>query len=182
MGIFYTGKGDKGESNLGKKKIKKTRPEVEVVGALDELNSLLGLVKNQSFGRLNQLFKKVITDVQEDLFIIQANIGSLMFGDKFTPPVFKKEKVTKLEKLIDDFERKIRPERKFIIYGTNEAAGWLDYARAVARKTERISLKLRNKLVPEIFAYLNRLSSLFYAMARLAVKKSGRKEKHPLYK
>lgn len=182
MSLFYTGKGDKGESNLGKKKIKKTRPEIEVIGSLDGLNSLLGLVRNQSFGKLDKIFKKIIADVQEDLFIVQAHVGSLMIKSKFKPPVFKKGKTRKLEKIIDGFEEQIKPERRFVVYGTTEASAWLDYVRATARQTEVISLKLKNKLPTEISAYLNRLSSLLYAMARLATKKAGKKEKHPSYK
>jgi cob(I)alamin adenosyltransferase len=182
MSLFYTGKGDKGASDLGKQKIKKTRPEIEAVGALDELNSLLGLVKNQSFGRLSRLFKNVICDIQEDLFIIQAHVGAAMVGGKFIPPAFTGGKAAKLEKLINDFERKIKPGRGFIVYGATEGTGWLDYARAVARRAEQSVLKIRSKLQPEIFSYLNRLSSLLYAMARLAVKKSGEKEKNPRYR
>jgi cob(I)alamin adenosyltransferase len=182
MGLFYTSKGDKGISDLGRKKIKKTALEIEAVGALDELNSLLGVVKNQSFGKLNNLFRKILNEVQEDLFIIQAHIGAVMVKNEFKPPLFTKNKIIKLEKLIDDFEKKIKPQRGFIVYGATKQTGWLDYARAVSRRAERRVLKLENKLQPEIFAYLNRLSSLLYAMARFSAKQRKKKEKKPLYK
>jgi len=184
MGFFYTGKGDKGVSDLGKKKIKKTTLEIEAVGALDELNSLLGIVKNQSFGKLNRLFKNILNGVQEDLFIIQAHIGAAMVDNKFTPPLFTNNKVRKLEEFIDDFEKKIKPKRGFIVYGAAEEVGWLDYARAVSRRAERrvLKLKTKNKIQPEIFSYLNRLSSLLYAMARFLASQKKKKEKKPLYK
>lgn len=182
MSIFYTGKGDRGRSDLGKKKIMKTRPEVEAVGALDELNSFLGLVRNQSFGILTKSFRKIIGDVQGNLFIIQAQVAALMFGKKFRPPVLRVGKVREMEELIDDFEEELKPARKFIIYGATESSAWLDYARAIARRAERKILRLNNKMAPETLAYMNRLSSLLYAMARLIVKKSGKKEKHPNYR
>ncbi len=104
-----------------------------------------------------------------------------MLKNQFQPPVLKKEKILKMEKLIDQFEKLVKPKRGFIIYGANQSSAWLDYARAVTRRTELDVLNLKNKLAPEIFSYLNRLSSLFYAMARLVVKKSGKKEKNPTY-
>lgn len=182
MGIFYTGKGDRGRSDLGyRRRVKKTRPEVEAVGVLDELNSFLGLVKNQPFGGLTSRFRGIVHSIQENLFIIQAQVAALMFRGKFKPPILRMEKVREVEKMIDGFEKAVKPARKFIIYGASQGAAWLDYARAIARRAERTALKLEGKLAPETMAYLNRLSSLLYAMARLAVKKAGKKEKHPTY-
>lgn len=180
MGLFYTGKGDKGVSDLGFKKASKSRVEIKVLGDLDRLNSLIGVVKNQSF-KNSAVFQKILNGVQEDLFIIQAHIGCLIAG-KFKAPEFKKEKIIKLEKMIDNFENQIKPERGFIIPGANLNSAWLDLSRTFTRQTELSVLRLKNKLEPQIFAYLNRLSSLFYAMARLEVKKEKKQEKRPNYK
>lgn len=178
--LFYTGKGDKGQSHIGKKKIDKTCLDIEVLGALDEINSFLGIVLNQKITSAN---KKIVRDVQEDLFIIQANVASLMLGIG-KAPVFKKYKVRKLETHIEKFEKKVSPKPNFVVSGTTEGSAWLDYARTLARKAEIAMLRLnkKKKVNADILSYLNRLSSLLYAMARVEVKKANRKETHPSYK
>lgn len=180
--LFYTGKGDKGVSEIEGKKIHKTSLEIEAVGFLDEVNSLLGLVRTQSLPRGH---KDILEQVQENLFIIQAHVGVLMIG-KFTAPKFSATKVREIETLIDGFEKKVKPERGFIISGSNEASSWLDFARTVVRRAEIVMVKLdrkhRKKLEPAILAYINRLSSLLYAMARHAAKTTHSTEQHPTYK
>ena len=180
--LFYTGKGDKGVSEIEGKKIYKASLEIEAVGFLDEVNSLLGLVKTQS---LPKGYRDILEQVQENLFIIQAHVGVLMMG-KFTAPPFSLKKVKEIEKLIDGFEKKVKPEKGFIIAGSNEASSWLDFVRSVVRRSEVVMVKLdrkhRKKLEPAILAYLNRLSSLLYAMARHAAKTKHSAEQHPTYK
>lgn len=179
MGIFYTGKGDKGKSIVGSMKIDKTSVEIEALGDLDELNSLLGIIKHRVFIS----FKEIIENVQENLFIIQANVAGFM-QPKFKPPVFESKKIKNLEKLIDDFERKVKPALKFVIPGGTEESAWFDYARAVSRRAERSVLRYSKKhaLNLALLSYMNRLSSLFFAMARMSVSLSDRKERHPTYK
>ncbi|MEK7503345.1 MAG: cob(I)yrinic acid a,c-diamide adenosyltransferase [Patescibacteria group bacterium] len=190
MGLFYTGKGDKGKSIVGKKIIDKTSVEIEALGDLDELNSLLGIVRSSVS---DKAFKRIILSVQENLFIIQANVAGFMLArrslgvggkPKFKPPLFKEEKIRELEKIIDRFEHKIKPAKKFIIPGAGEESAWLDYARAVSRRAERSVFRYskRHSLNPHILSYMNRLSSLFFAMARMAVKKSFGAERYPQYR
>tara|TARA_B100001971_G_scaffold199058_1_gene209290 strand:- start:310 stop:849 length:540 start_codon:yes stop_codon:yes gene_type:complete len=177
--LFYTGKGDKGLSHIGKKKIDKTCLDIESLGALDEVNSFLGVILNQKITASN---KKIVRGVQEDLFIIQANIASLMLGVK-KAPAFKQDKVRKLETHINKFEREVNPKPSFVISGSTEATAWLDYSRTLARKAEIAMLRLnkKKKVKPDILAYLNRLSSLLYAMARAETKRARKKEAHPSY-
>jgi len=72
MGNFYTGKGDKGRSYVGKKSVSKTCLEVEALGQLDELNSTLGLLKSQ---KVNRSLKSILHQVQENLFTIQSHVA-----------------------------------------------------------------------------------------------------------
>ncbi|OGE84162.1 MAG: ATP:cob(I)alamin adenosyltransferase [Candidatus Colwellbacteria bacterium RIFCSPLOWO2_01_FULL_48_10] len=183
MGLFYTGKGDKGKSVVGKKKIDKTSADIEVLGELDELNSLLGLVKSK-LGNGYGDFAEIINRVQENLFIIQANIANFMFGGKYKAPAFGNDKISEIESIINDFEFKIKPEKGFVISGTDEISGWLDFARAVSRRVERRILKLSKtrKISPGILAYMNRLSSLLFALARMEAHSAKKKEAHPSYK
>lgn len=184
MGLFYTGKGDKGKSIVGKAKIDKTSEDIDVLGELDELNSLLGLIKAKFTEPAFSRFRELIHGVQENLFIIQANIANFMFGGKYKAPEFVEDKVKEVERIIDEFEAKIRPEKGFVIAGSDEISAWLDFARAVSRRTERkvIHLSKSRKILPAILSYLNRLSSLLFAMARMKSKIGNKKEKHPSYK
>ena len=83
MALFYTGKGDKGQSHIGKKKYSKDSPIMEALGDLDELNSLLGVIRAAAKKGLN---KKLFL-VQENLFIIQARVAWILF------PQFKAKQV-----------------------------------------------------------------------------------------
>ena len=159
------GSGDRGRSRLGKKFISKTSTEIEALGSLDELNSLLGLIRAQ---KIPKEFRNILLAVQKDLFIIQASIANILFCDKAT--VFKKEKIIEIENLIDSLSKKIGELNKFIIPGENRSSAWLDYARAVTRRTERRVLLVK-KADKNSIAYLNRLSSLLFVMARFCVRK-----------
>ncbi len=176
--IFYTKKGDKGKSYLKNKSLKKDHIILNALGELDELNSLIGVVKNYV-----KEYKNKLHNIQEDLFIVQAQISWLLYPH-FEKPKLSYDKIKKLEKEIDEIERKINPERKFIIPGKEIKSGWLHYLRAVCRRVERelVSLDKKYKLEKELLAYINRLSSYFYALGRLIVYKKGLKEDHPKYK
>ena len=179
MGKFYTGKGDKGRSYVGKKSVSKTRPEVEALGQLDELNSMLGVLKSQ---KIKPSLKKILHQTQEDLFTIQSHIANIMLGGTFKVPEFKDSKIKEIEKIVDDIENKLEPVRKFIISGANQTSAWLDFLRAKSRNVERSVLRIKkiDELSLDIRTYLNRLSSLFFALARQEAK--GRKEPNPSYK
>jgi cob(I)alamin adenosyltransferase len=179
MPLFYTGKGDKGSSHVGKKKYPKDSSIVEALGDLDELNSLLGVVKAQAHKR--SLAKK-LEKVQENLFIIQARIAWLMYP-KFPSPQMTEEKIKAMEKEIDTIEKKIWPKRGFVISGSDPVASWLDMLRAVSRRVERRVVKLhKTRALPqEILTYLNRLSSYLYALARAEVAAKKIKESRPSY-
>ncbi|MFA5319520.1 MAG: cob(I)yrinic acid a,c-diamide adenosyltransferase [Candidatus Paceibacterota bacterium] len=182
MGLFYTGKGDGGASEVWDgKKLDKTSPGLVALGDLDELGSFLGLLRSRTPDKNN---KKIIISIQEDLFIIQANLYFALIGKEEKAPVLGEEKIRMIERIIDTFEAFVGPERGFIITGENQEEAWLDLTRAVARRAERSAILLhREKPLPRnILAYLNRLSSLLFAMARGAAKKQGRKERKPKYK
>ena len=191
MGLFYTGKGDKGESYIGPNKVDKTSLPVHTLGELDELNSLIGVPKAMD---VSDEFRDILHGVQENLFIIQANVASLMLYDACSdknekiklpkPPKFSEEKVKEVEEIIDRFEKEVEPEKGFVISGANEISANLDYIRAVSRRVERSVLVFSKSysLPAEIKAYLNRLSSLFFALARLESKREDKKEDHPKYK
>ena len=177
--FFYTGKGDKGKSQIGKKKIPKDSPIFEALGDLDELNSLVGLVKSSI---KDKPLQKKLQNTQESLFIIQARVAWILFP-QFKAKQLSKKKITELEKEIDAIEQKIQPDRGFVIAGAEYVSAQLDYLRAVSRRAERSLNKLHKKdtLPPEVLAYANRLSSYYYALARYEVYRKKVKEPQPTY-
>jgi len=170
--MLYTGKGDDGTTYFfgSKERFGKDTPLVEALGTLDELNSLLGFVR----AKIKQN-KKVIEDVQQDLFIIQAELAR---ADK----KIEESKVRDMEKLIGEIENKLPPIKTFFVPGANEESALLDFARTVSRRAERRVVALEKKPSQFTLAYLNRLSSLLYALARLQGQKGGKVEKKPTYR
>ncbi|MDP3901018.1 MAG: ATP:cob(I)alamin adenosyltransferase, partial [bacterium] len=80
--LFYTGKGDRGTSQVGNRKIPKDAPILSALGELDELNSFLGLVRSQV---PSKSLSASLRGVQETLFIVQAQVAGLMFSGAKTP-------------------------------------------------------------------------------------------------
>ena len=103
---------------------------------------------------------------------------------KFPSPQMTEEKIKVMEQEIDVIEKKIKPARGFVVSGSDPVASWLDMLRAVSRRAERRVVKLHktNALPQEIIAYLNRLSSYLYALARAEAAAKKTKELHPTYK
>lgn len=169
------GSGDNGKSRSGKKWADKTCPEIEALGALDELNSLLGLVRNQ---KISKEFRGILLEVQHNLFTIQANVAGILFRKKCDD--LKQEKIAEIEKLIEKYSNEVGEIKNFVVPGENEVSAWLDYARAVARRTERRLLATKRSSKNSRI-YLNRFSSLLFVMARFSAKKKDKKEKSPRY-
>lgn len=180
MSIFYTGKGDGGESLLwDNKKIDKASEEVELLGSLDELNSIIGIIRSTS----NKDLASLLLEIQQNIFSIQANIFYIIIDREKEAPKFDEQKTSDLEKEIAEIEKVCPPQKKFIIPGESPASAWLDLARTNARKVERAAFVFnKTKKIPtNILSYLNRLSSLFFAMARREAEIEGIKEQNPKY-
>ncbi len=153
---------------------------METLGDLDELNGFLGLVRSMV---KNRKLSAGLEAVQQHLFIIQAQVAVVMFP-KFKSPELKKEKVEWLEREIDIIEKKIKPERGFVISGATPISAWLDVSRTIARRAERaVTTFHRTYPLPrEIIPYLNRLSSYLYAFARLESASKKIREQKPKYR
>ena len=177
IALFFTKEGDEGKSKIRNKKISKTNLILETLGELDELNSLIGIVKN-----IVKKYRKELHQIQENLFIIQAQIAWFLYP-KFKKPEIKKGKIKYLEERIIKIENKIKPERGFIIPGREINSAWLHYLRTAARRVERriIALDKKYKLDHNTLSYMNRLSSYLYALAREIVYDKKLKEDKPKY-
>jgi len=154
----------------------------EALGSLDETNSYLGLCKvaagKSKFKLCDKKFSDIVQGVQENLFIVQAEVA----GAKKT---ISAEKITEIETFIDAAEKELPPIKTFFISGGTELAALFDVARTISRRAERRVVFVRDegmvKISKDTASYLNRLSSLLYALARLTNHKSEIKEKAPSY-
>jgi cob(I)alamin adenosyltransferase len=175
---IYTKKGDRGKTSLifgGK--VSKDNPRVNAYGTVDELNASLGVAV--SFIK-DSTVRKILQSIQNELFNIGAELASSgnlknKTGDYYQ---LSKSKVENLEKTIDSLDRKLPPLKTFVIPTGKSNVSLLHQARTVCRRTERevVTLSRKEKVNPNILAYLNRLSDLLFVLARFLNKKSGGKE------
>lgn len=173
---IYTGFGDKGYTSLiGGEKVKKSSLRVDVYGTLDELNSLLGIIRAKN--DLTEI-DKILNSIQNDLFLISAEIATVGNKKGGTLRVIDKKDILKIEHWIDEFGRQIPELRQFVLPGGTETASFIHLARTVARRAERLLVQLMDdsSLRDELLVYLNRLSDLLFVSARFENYKSGGNE------
>jgi len=177
--MLYTRKGDGGTTKVfgcDQQRISKSSELPEALGSLDELNAYLGFVKMRAGGIKN--IANTIRDVQEKLFIIQAEVAG---ADKKVG----EDAVPKVEEIVNDIEKEIPPLKGFSIAGGTELSAMLDVARTLARRAERRIVAVKEKGLRDVSAdsmtYMNRLSSLLFALARLANHLAGVAEENPKY-
>ena len=177
---IYTEIGDEGKTTFfGCGLIDKHDPRIEAFGALDELNTIIGL----TLCYVEEEQKHILTEIQHDLFQLGADLA----GSKLLPnsmPRITAEHVLKLEQEIDILQEKLGMPTKFILPGGTQSSSFLHLCRVIARRAERslVAAKEVLELNPELLRYINRLSDFLYVLARQANKELEVKEQHPLYK
>ena len=187
--MLYTRKGDSGTTKLfgSGERISKGADVVELLGALDEANSFLGFVKVKAAGvswSVNgEAPQALVNEIQNVLFVAQAECAG-------SPKKMKKANVARIEKFTDAIEKQLPPIKTFFISGGTELSSLFDIARTLIRRVERLAVNATEKRMAKapnkrknenLLAFLNRLSSLLYALARLANLRAGAIEKAPWY-
>ena len=182
--MLYTKKGDDGTTKTFgcDQRVSKSSNIAETLGSLDEINSFLGLCKIKSaeskFRIGEKTFEEIVHCLQENLFTVQAELAG---ADKH----INAEKVKEVENWIDLAEKEMPPIKTFFISGGTELGAIFDIARTIARRAERRVVGVNSegvvKLGIETLQFMNRLSSILYALARLSNHKSGIKETAPSY-
>jgi cob(I)alamin adenosyltransferase len=171
--MLYTKKGDDGKTNIFgcNQRLSKSSAIAEALGCLDEANSYLGIIKAKNKD------KKIIDRIQNNLFIIQAQIAG-------ANKKINTDEVKNLEEIINNIEKELPEIKTFLISGANEISANFEFARTLARRAERRVIVVNDegiaKIDSETLMFLNRLSSLLYAFARLTAKENGA-EKSPKY-
>jgi cob(I)alamin adenosyltransferase len=161
---IYTGGGDRGETSLGDgTRVPKVDCRIAAFGAVDELNSLIGVVLATE---LPDEMRNVLGRVQNELFDLGADL-SVPFGvtDRLR---ITHEQISALERDCDRFNADLPELTSFVLPGGSEAAARIHVARAVCRRAEREALEAAEQLEINQLAlvYLNRLSDLLFILAR----------------
>jgi cob(I)alamin adenosyltransferase len=165
---IYTRTGDDGSTGLGDgKRVAKNSLRVEAIGAVDELNSVLGLLASES---LPPDIRQSIDDIQHELFDMGGELS--MPGRA----VVTETQVERLERELDRQNEPLPPLKEFILPGGSRAAALAHVARTVCRRAERrvIALAQVEMVNTATQHYLNRLSDLLFVMARALNRTEGR--------
>ena len=164
---IYTKTGDKGKTFLlGGEKVDKSDLQIEAYGNVDELNSFVGLLQNQS--GINGSTMAQLTWIQENLFSLGSILAcSTDFKGMKLPEITIKQ-TRQLEKWIDKYEEDLPKLTSFILPGGHPSVSACHICRTVCRRTERSIVKWSNhkKIDENITSFINRLSDYFFILAR----------------
>ncbi|MDM7997400.1 MAG: cob(I)yrinic acid a,c-diamide adenosyltransferase [Acidobacteriota bacterium] len=165
MTRIYTRTGDDGTTGqAGGGRTNKDSLLIETCGQLDELNAMIGVVRSSP---IPEKADRVLALVQNELFAVGAEIMDPE-GTARKGACMNAEKVENLEREIDALEKELEPLRKFILPGGAREAAEMHLTRAVARRVERrcVAVSRIQKVSPQVLCYINRLSDLFFVLAR----------------
>jgi cob(I)alamin adenosyltransferase len=169
---IYTRLGDDGDTHLGDmSRVRKTSPRVAAYGDVDELNSVIGVVRQQvlpaGYDGWLALIQNDLFDLGADLCVPEGGTGQHL---RIAP-----EQVLRLERICDEVNETLDDLTSFVLPGGSAAAAALHLARTVCRRAERAVVALGDlePLNPDTVRYLNRLSDLLFILARGANAASG---------
>lgn len=157
----YTRTGDKGKTSLFTgERVGKGSLRVDVYGTVDETDSVLGMAR--AFATHDNV-KEILFKIQKSLWLLMADVASLG-----KPANITDDHVTELEHIIDELDGELQPLNHFLVPGETKAASFLDLARTVVRRAERLMWRLdESEDVHEVdIRYLNRLSDLCFTLSR----------------
>jgi cob(I)alamin adenosyltransferase len=170
---IYTKTGDKGDTGLfGGNRVPKDNLRIECYGTIDELNSYIGLLKDQEISK-NSKEKLII--IQNDLFTLGAMLATppekeiLKNGkERLNIPKINNNSVVFLEKEIDMMNQKLQPMTHFILPGGHTIVSFCHISRCICRRAERLCVSLHREegIENTILMYLNRLSDYLFVLAR----------------
>jgi cob(I)alamin adenosyltransferase len=163
---IYTRKGDTGTTQLiGGTRVPKHALRIESYGSVDELNSYIGLIRDQA---INENHKNQLIEIQDRLFTLGSHLASDPEKATMKLPEIKSEDVTALEQWIDDMDQVLPEMKSFVLPGGHTTVSFCHIARCVCRRAERITDHLNDEhpVDPFILTYLNRLSDYLFVLSR----------------
>jgi cob(I)alamin adenosyltransferase len=163
---IYTKTGDKGQTSLiGGTRVPKHHVRIEAYGTVDELNSWIGLIRDQSVAAD---VSEVLLEIQDRLFTIGSSLASDPEKSKMKIPDLKEEDILLLEKQMDLMNETLPEMRSFLLPGGHTTVSYCHIARCVCRRAERATIRLaENEFVADLVVkYLNRLSDYLFVLSR----------------
>jgi cob(I)alamin adenosyltransferase len=172
---IYTKTGDNGSTSLiGGTRVQKNDPRLECYGTIDELNSYLGLIRDNYS---SQDIQYQLLTIQQKLFIISAEIANDK-PQKTNIPSISEADILSLEEIIDGISEELPPQKSFIIPGGHPVSSYCQIARTVCRRAERAIYDIQPEKRPSMLStiYINRLSDYLFILARKALKDFNKSE------
>lgn len=173
---IYTKTGDKGQTSLiGGTRVPKHHIRIEAYGTVDELNSYMGLVRDQE---IDPHHKAILIEIQDRLFTIGSSLASDPERSKMKIPDLKEEDIQLLESEIDRMNETLPEMRSFVLPGGHTTVSYCHVARCVCRRAERNTIHLsENEFVADlVIKYLNRLSDYLFMLSRKLTHELGAAE------
>jgi len=154
---------------FGGKRVSKAELRIDTYGTIDELNSYIGLLRDQ---QVNASRKEILVSIQDRLFTVGAILATEPGNTKVKVPSLSEDDVVKLEQEIDSMETKLEPMRFFVLPGGHQSVSFGHIARTVCRRAERLVIALNNEegVDPLVIKYLNRLSDYLFVLCRMMTK------------
>ncbi|MFV0539718.1 MAG: cob(I)yrinic acid a,c-diamide adenosyltransferase [Aestuariibaculum sp.] len=170
---IYTKTGDKGTTALfGGTRVPKHHIRIESYGTVDELNSYIGLIRDQN---IDKHYQDLLIHIQDRLFTLGAILATdpqkttLKSGkERLNIPKISIENIEQLEQEIDLMNSTLPPMTNFVLPGGHQTVSFCHIARCVCRRAERLTSALNEiePLTDTILIYLNRLSDYLFVLAR----------------
>ncbi|WP_183562720.1 cob(I)yrinic acid a,c-diamide adenosyltransferase [Mucilaginibacter sp. SP1R1] len=163
---IYTKTGDKGFTSLiGGTRVAKHHLRIESYGTVDELNSYIGLIRDQDISAHDQ---EILKQIQDRLFTIGSSLAADPEKSKMVIPDLHMADVELLEREMDAMNEKLPELRHFILPGGSNAISFCHIARCICRRAERITVHLAEESTVDekVNIYLNRLSDYLFTLAR----------------
>jgi len=178
----YTRTGDRGDTALvGGKRIPKDSPRIIAYGVIDELNSVLGIVRAlaaKESGAGPARLTEILQRLQNELFDLGSELATPADAEYEGMWRVSETEVRELERTIDECQKDLEPLKSFVLPGGGTLGAFLHQARTVCRRAEIEILRLsRAEPVGElVLRYVNRLSDLLFVLARWIAKQQGERE------
>jgi len=164
---IYTKTGDQGTTSLfGGKRVLKSDLRIDTYGTVDELNSWIGVLRDQP---VNENRNAVLIEIQDRLFTIGSILATEPGNTKVKIPALTETDITFLEKEIDVMDTVLPPMKFFVLPGGHQAVSFGHVTRTVCRRVERLVIAL-NQVDPInelVIKYLNRLSDYLFVLCRI---------------
>jgi ATP:cob(I)alamin adenosyltransferase len=167
MKRIYTRTGDRGATGIhGGERVDKDDIRIEANGCIDELNAVIGIIR--SLLPAEHAWQEMLHHIQYEIMIVMSHVATPSAIREKNPNVLSDKLTAYCEQQMDEMTAQMEDNGYFILPGGSPVSAQCQYARTVARRAERRlwTLNRKDPVPPEILTFMNRLSDLFFVMAR----------------